>query len=674
MHRVHLAYDPVRDACAPSPAVPVTEDEADRFAVELRDAAPSDRANVVGEIAAAAQACLDEDTDRYETLVARIALRAAVPESLLVGLLEREQDPQVRFLCFAMLFTLLRRRRARRRTRDLIAAHRGEFGPRALFQHFEAMSHAGGSVGELRRGLAAAERAVTALPGTPGPLHTCAVFLADLVSAGGSDNPEADLQRAMQLVDEAIDKSWGRARFFHTRARLLRMRGDFDAAHAEIVKAIDQEDPDVVDFQERIAVYLIEKSTIEAERAIRQVYLTNSRDLRQAFDERVRQIQGTQTRLIEAVAFIAAALAIVQATMQETMAHAERRRSVWEVVLLIGTLGVVLFGAVLLTAYLLRRVDRTGERDDDGGEARRPARLRNPWFARMVSRSSGGKVMVTGEGRIAPVEFGRWSMQSETLALPAPGKDQDALLLTERVAVVADGATPLDGHGVADVRRFAGDVVRALADRAGTPLRDAVTDTIRVLGRGGGDPWSVPSCTLAAVRVDGPSLEVGVLGDCLVVLACRDGTYRTVRDERLSDVDQVSLEEMRRLLDEGRSVDEALEGIQELLRAGRAGMNSGGLYWSVADNPEAGLQMVVERFDAAAVRGLLLCSDGFSRLWDPFGLTPEPAGLLRMAEQGGLAKLGRRLREIESEDDSMRRYPRFARHDDATAILLRAAR
>jgi hypothetical protein len=139
-------------------------------------------------------------------------------------------------------------------------------------------------------------------------------------------------------------------------------------------------------------MYLIEQSAIEAERSIRdskkeasdrleeqfdkrlkgledtfierQKQIQSTSDGRQAqlqktFEERQTLLQGTQIRVIEALAFVAAALAIVQATLQSGLTQSAQTapRPLWQALLVLATLAAILFGAVMLTAYALRRAD-----------------------------------------------------------------------------------------------------------------------------------------------------------------------------------------------------------------------------------------------------------------------------------------------------------------------------
>ncbi|MDQ0463972.1 hypothetical protein QO010_001743 [Caulobacter ginsengisoli] len=66
---------------------------------------------------------------------------------------------------------------------------------------------------------------------------------------------------------------------------------------------------------------------------------------------------------------------------------------------------------------------------------------------------------------------------------------------------------------------------------------------------------------------------------------------------------------------------------------------------------------------------LLLATDGFLALASDYQRY-DPAGLMAAARTEGLAALLRELRAIEDADPEGRRFPRFKKGDDATALLL----
>ena len=102
------------------------------------------------------------------------------------------------------------------------------------------------------------------------------------------------------------------------------------------------------------------------------------------------------------------------------------------------------------------------------------------------------------------------------------------------------------------------------------------------------------------------------------------------------------------------------------LKQGRARRNRPGGY-SILEASHDALAMP-EFIDLGSPAEILLCTDGYYRAVDHYGLHDE-AGLMS-ASAGGVDKVLAALRAAEASDPGCRRYPRFKPADDATALLL----
>ena len=180
------------------------------------------------------------------------------------------------------------------------------------------------------------------------------------------------------------------------------------------------------------------------------------------------------------------------------------------------------------------------------------------------------------------------------------------------------------------------------------------------------------SCTVALARTVAGGIQIVVLGDCIAIVADGQGRRRTIRDPRLTGVDGAVIDRLTSLTLEGMPFDEASRAISGDLVKNRMRMNRPDSYWSFSSAAEAGKHILRRVRGSRSISAMLLCTDGFARLADTFRVTARTAGLLELCQTKGLAGLGRELRAIEDEPDSLTRYPRFGRHDDATAILLTA--
>lgn len=104
------------------------------------------------------------------------------------------------------------------------------------------------------------------------------------------------------------------------------------------------------------------------------------------------------------------------------------------------------------------------------------------------------------------------------------------------------------------------------------------------------------------------------------------------------------------------------------LMAGRARRNTPEGY-SILEADAAALAMpeVIDLHDPSA---LLLCTDGFYRAVDHYGLHDDASLLVACGATGGVAQVLASLRAVEAGDPSCETYLRFKPADDATAVML----
>ncbi len=264
--------------------------------------------------------------------------------------------------------------------------------------------------------------------------------------------------------------------------------------------------------------------------------------------------------------------------------------------------------------------------------------------------------------------------KGQQVSLPAAGKGHDACLVSDDFVGLADGSTPLlDADGI-DALAYARLSLERLRRHRSSPPREMFRDA---LGEGGGPSVPIarsPSCTVIAVTASEGLLRGGLLGDCLGVIRHRDGHCSVAWDRRLDRFDGAVAAAITRHLGTGMSLEEAREAVVPQLLTNRNEANTEGAYWLFADDPAAARHIYPLSAPLEDVDALLLCSDGFARLIDPFGIARDPEELIRSASDSGLAALGNELRAAEMAPGSITRFPRLDVSDDATAILLRAER
>jgi len=240
---------------------------------------------------------------------------------------------------------------------------------------------------------------------------------------------------------------------------------------------------------------------------------------------------------------------------------------------------------------------------------------------------------------------------------PAPGRrNEDFVIAGPSWVVVLDGATARPDvesgcrHDVPWlVERLGTALALHLATRAGEPLTGVVSAAIRdtMLAHGDGcdlgNPDS-PSSTVAVLRKRADTVEYLVLCDSPIALRGVDGTVTVVHDDRLDH------------LPGGRPYS------VELVRSTR---NRPGGFWVASTCPDAAGEALTGTVPASSVNGVLMVTDGVSRLVDRYGWSWER--LVATAAADGPDRLVEQVRKAEIEYG-----PRGGGkpHDDATAAWI----
>jgi hypothetical protein len=258
---------------------------------------------------------------------------------------------------------------------------------------------------------------------------------------------------------------------------------------------------------------------------------------------------------------------------------------------------------------------------------------------------------------------------------PRPGKpNEDLLAHRDEVVVVLDGCGVPDSLG-GEVRRGCRHgvpwYVRSLADellaRATDPaetLPDALAGAIETVTAAHRDECDLsnvdtPACTVTMLRQRGDALDHLVLSDSSVVFDRRAAGHgiEVVCDERIA---------MVRLPGPAIALDSPERAARD--RAGSAArsakLNRPGGFWVAATDPAAAREALTGTTPVAGVDGVLLATDGATRLVE-FGELSWPA-LLDLAAVSP-AELVRRTRATEAADPTAVRFPRGKQYDDATA-------
>ena len=282
----------------------------------------------------------------------------------------------------------------------------------------------------------------------------------------------------------------------------------------------------------------------------------------------------------------------------------------------------------------------------------------------------------------------------ETLTDPGSEKaNEDAFGHTSANAWVIDGATdvadgPLIGNetGAHWLANEASTLFEANAARYGSDLQGLVRFTMETLSLrfaqqklrepNGRHEW--PSAAMALIHVgkghaDEAKLVCGNFADCGLILLEDESEEAHVYGVKHTSREARAMSRTAELIEALAPGERPFENaaVMDYLRDNRRRQNTPEGYWILGIDPEAAAHMRHWEIPLPrAVTGLLF-SDGFgSIVFDYHRL--DPATLARRAVMGGLRSIIAEIRHIEAVDDpDCLSWPRFKRHDDATAILFR---
>ncbi len=183
-------------------------------------------------------------------------------------------------------------------------------------------------------------------------------------------------------------------------------------------------------------------------------------------------------------------------------------------------------------------------------------------------------------------------------------------------------------------------------------------------------PATFPSATLAIVRRLNDSLEYAILGDCSITVIDRVNlteAYLTTYD--FAPFETAVIKELAGLIKQGMSFAEARTGVQETLVRNRSKMNRLDGYWVFSLDPDALDNAEHGTIEVSGCLDLILASDGFSRLWDLFGIVEQGQDAWKLLDSGGLENALVLLRQEELADAEILVYPRFKVSDDASCAF-----
>lgn len=274
----------------------------------------------------------------------------------------------------------------------------------------------------------------------------------------------------------------------------------------------------------------------------------------------------------------------------------------------------------------------------------------------------------------------------DALSLPGnPAKpNDDAWQQIARAAVVLDGATNLGepllpgDSDAAWIAHFAARRLMAHVQDDAAPheclrlaLGEAEKSFAGLRRRAPKQNYENPYASMMLVVAAKDGFEALWFGDCAALVGQPDEAIEIVGeafDKRAAEARRVTmLAQAKRVAPASAS---ARPQFLSALRAARNGVNTERGGWLFGPSEAAADHVRSRTIVAPSGTHVLLASDGFLALASDYGIY-DAQGLVAAARSKGLEAMGRELRAVEDGDSEGRRFARFKKSDDATAVLLR---
>lgn len=180
--------------------------------------------------------------------------------------------------------------------------------------------------------------------------------------------------------------------------------------------------------------------------------------------------------------------------------------------------------------------------------------------------------------------------------------------------------------------------------------------------------FDYPSASIAIIRRTKTDFEYFVLGDCTAIFKLNNNKILKIKDSRVTAFDQkvISLIENRRYTLDNSNF-KFTENESELLISNRMKKNTSGGYYILEFDKNAVKEAITGKIDLNKVREFIMSSDGFSISHETYGIVKEKE-LFSVLKLEGPNKLIEKIRSLELENDSIKKFPRLKVHDDCSVM------
>ena len=262
--------------------------------------------------------------------------------------------------------------------------------------------------------------------------------------------------------------------------------------------------------------------------------------------------------------------------------------------------------------------------------------------------------------------------------------NEDVANLNKHGAWILDGATGLNGKNLIDEDSDAKWYVKQWDEYVNKNFHRTDIDLKRIVKEGinvvkdkyykrvknkSVKSLDLPSSSIVLTRWIKDTLEYFILGDCTLIIE-NNNKLNVIKDDSVTKLDNKVFQAMDEIMKkEGKTLPEAKKEVNNLIVRNRLLKNTNEGYWILGFDAEAVDRGLYGKIPFNSDTKLLMASDGFSAITDRYNYI-DMENLIHEAQNKGLDNLCRKLREIEEEDSSGDKYPRFKKNDDASAIYI----
>lgn len=171
-----------------------------------------------------------------------------------------------------------------------------------------------------------------------------------------------------------------------------------------------------------------------------------------------------------------------------------------------------------------------------------------------------------------------------------------------------------------------------------------------------------PSVTIASVELIKNNINIYVLGDCHIIIKLSNGYIKHITDIRVDKYSKLTFDKYKNAKLYNKNHNQ--EMYQQMIE-NKHMMNKKNGYWTVTLDGNFFEEFIKLNFKVNEVESILICSDGFFRIYKEFNLLNYRDFFLK---QYSLHELSIKIREYEKNFYDKDNFPCIKRHDDLTAI------